>query len=32
MNNSFISKQIKNAQAFYICKVVRKNEEIIELF
>lgn len=32
MNNSFISKQIKNAQPIYECKVVRNNETFIELF
>ncbi len=32
MNNSFISKQIKNAQPKTQCKVVRDNEVFIELF
>lgn len=32
MNNSFISKQIKNAQPIFVCKVVRNNEVFIELF
>ncbi len=32
MNNSFISKKIKNAQPPHKCKVVRDNEVFIELF
>ncbi len=32
MNNSFISKKIKNAQPLCECKVVRDNEVFIELF
>ena len=32
MNNSFISKKIKNAQPKIVCKVVRDNEVYIELF